>query len=131
MTFQSKNIVNGIPEWTLDTDTQTILHIDPVTEQTERFSFHTDHIEAHLRYAAEHRTERLQNLVDSGKIYSYLNELDLKITDAIIAQTDLFMEKSREYQIAVKVGDLYRAGALGNALREQAKEAIYPAMVYV
>lgn len=131
MLFQSNKTVNGIPEWELDTDTQTVRHTDPGTGVQERYVFHTDHIRYHLHYVEEEQPERLQKLVDDGEIYRYLDELETKVTDALNDQTELFMTLSVDYRIAVAVGDLSRVSAIGNMLRMEAQEAVFAAMVYV
>ena len=66
MIFQSKEKLNGNPVWELNTKTQTIRHIKPKTNKTERFSFHEDHIAYHLEYSETYYPERLQKLVDEG-----------------------------------------------------------------
>lgn len=131
MIFQSKTLINGAPVWELDTDTQTVRHINPKIAKVECYVFHTDHIELHLHYVEEYHPERLQRLVDEGEIYKYLDELDIKITDALNAQTEKFMQSSKEYQIANAVSDHYKIERIGNMLREQAKESVFDAMVYV
>lgn len=131
MIFQSKTLINGVPAWELDTDTQTVKHFNPKTAKVERYVFHTDHIELHLHYVEEYHPERLQRLVDKGEIYKYLDELDILITDALNAQTEKFMQSSKEYQIANAVSDHYKIEKIGNMLREQAKESVFNAMVYV
>lgn len=131
MIFQSKTLINGVPVWELDTNTQTVRHINHRTAKVERYVFHTDHIKLHLHYVEEYQPERLQRLVDEGDIYKYLDELDIKITDALNAQTEKFMQSNKEYQIANAVSDHYKIERIGNNLREQAKECVFPAMVYV
>lgn len=131
MIFKSKQTVDGEPLWEVDTDTQTVRHINTKTAKVERYVFHTNHIKLHLHYVEEYHPERLQKLVDEGEIYKYLDELDIKITDAVNAQTEKFMESDKEYQIANAVSDHYRIQKIGNMLREQAKESVFPAMVYV
>lgn len=131
MIFKSKTMINGAPLWEVDTDTQTVRHINPKTAKVERYVFHTDHIKLHLHYVEEYHPERLQRLVDDGEIYKHLDELDIKVTDAVNRQTELLMQSSREYQIANEIGDLYTVGAIGNMLRMQARDSVFKAMVYV
>ena len=131
MVFKSKNTVNNAPEWELDTDTQTVRHINPKSGTKERYTFHTDQITYHLHYVEERQPERLQKLVDEGEIYNYLDELDTKVTDALNEQAELFMTVSVDYRIAVATGDLYKVNAIGNMLRKEARESVFDAMVYV
>jgi hypothetical protein len=131
MIFKSKMQSNGLPIWELNTATQTVTHINPKTGETESYSFHTDHVEAHLNYVAENYPERLQKLVDNGEIYSYLDEFEIKVTDAINEQVQHWLDEDREYQIALEKSDLYRVNGLGNMIRQSARDAVYKVMVYV
>lgn len=131
MIFKSKQTMNGSPLWAVDIDTQTVKHINPKSGETERYVFHTDQIRYHLHHVEENFPERLQKLVDKGEIYKYLDELDIKVTDAVNRQTELLMQSSREYQIANEIGDLYKVGAIGNMLRMQARDSVFKAMIYV
>lgn len=131
MIFQSKQTVNSAPLWAVDTDTQTVTHINPKSGETEHYVFHTDHIKYYLHHIEEMRPELLQEIVDKGEIYKHLDELDIKITDAVNRQTELLMQVNREYQIANEIGDLYTVGAIGNMLRMQAQKAVYDTMIYL
>lgn len=131
MVFKSEKMINGTSVWELDTDTQTVRHINSKTNETEHFTFHADHIRYHLHYVEDYQPERLQKLVDEGEIYKYLDELDIKVTDAVNAQAQKYMDSDRDYQAALEIGDLYKLGKIGNMLREQAKEPVFTAMVYV
>ena len=73
----------------------------------------------------------MQNLVDSGEIYRYLEEFDIKVTDAVGEQAELLMRNNREYQIANELGDLYKVGAIGNNCRQEARDMVFESMVYV
>ena len=99
------------------TDTQTVRHINPKTNQTERYVFHTDHIRYYLHHIEEMRPELLQEIVDKGEIYKHLDELDTKVTDTVNRQTELLMQSSRDYQAAVMSGRIDQSGAIGNLLR--------------
>ena len=83
MIFKSEQTVNGKPVWAVDTDTQTVWHINPRTGETERYTFHTDQIKYYLHHIEEKRPEFLQEIVDKGEIYKHLDELDIKVTDAV------------------------------------------------
>ena len=130
MIFESKQTVNDRPVWSVDTDKLTVTHVTK-TGETEHHSFWHDCVKYHLHYCEEYYPERLQNLVDSGEIYSYLNELDIKVTDAVGEQAELLMKNNREYQIANEIDDLYKVGAIGNNCRQEARDMVFAAMVYV
>ena len=131
MIFKSKQTVNGSPLWAVDTDTQTVTHINPKTGETERYVFHTDHIKYYLHHIEEKRPELLQEIVDKGEIYKHLDELDTKVTEAVNRQTELLMQSSREYQIANEMGAINISGSIGNMLRMQAQRAVNEAMIYL
>lgn len=110
-------------KWQFDTDSITVTDLKNSNTRT----FYADHI----KYTCENYPERLQKLVDNEDILTYLEEFDIKVTDAICDQTDLLMENNKEYQIAVETGNLIDVGSIGNMLRENAKEVVYKYMVYV
>ncbi|WP_277227054.1 MULTISPECIES: hypothetical protein [Ruminococcus] len=131
MIFKSKQEVSGSPLWAVDTDTQTVTHINPKTGKTERYVFHTDHIRYYLHHIEDMRPDLLQAIVDKGEIYKHLDELDTKVTDAVNRQTDLLMQSSRDYQVAVESSNLNAVGSIGNLLRMQAQRAVYDTMIYL
>ena len=131
MIFQSKQTVDGAPMWEVDTDTQMVRHINPKTNQTERYVFHTDHIRYYLHHIEDMRPDLLQEIVDKGEIYKHLDEIDTKVTDAVNRQTELLMQSSRDYQVAVMSGRIDQSGAIGNLLRMQAQRAVYDTMIYL
>ena len=131
MIFKSKQTVNGNPIWAVDTDTQTVQHINPRTGETENHTFHTDQIKYYLHHIEEKRPELLQEIVDKGEIYKHLDELDIKVTDTVNRQTELLMQSSRDFQIANETGNLKKVGEIGNMLRMQAKNMVFDTMVYL
>ena len=131
MIFKSKQEVSGSPLWAVDTDTQTVTHINPKTGKTERYVFHTDHIRYYLHHIEDMRPDLLQAIVDKGEIYKHLDELDTKVTDAVNRQTELLMQSSRDYQVAVESGNLNAVGSIGNLLRMQAQRVVYDTMIYL
>ena len=73
----------------------------------------------------------MQEIVDKGEIYKHLDELDIKVTDAVNRQTELLMQSSRDFQIANETGNLKKVGEIGNMLRMQAKNMVFDTMVYL
>ena len=113
MIFKSKQTVDGAPVWEVDTDTQTVRHRSPKTGKTERYMFHTDQIRYYLHHIEDKRPDLLQEIVDKGEIYKHLDELDTKVTDAVNRQTDLLMQSSRDYQVAVESSNLNAVSSIG------------------
>ena len=75
--------------------------------------------------------ENFEKLVNEGEIYNYLLDIETKAMDAVDRQVDKWKEKDRDYQLAVKNGDIVKQAKIINSLEYMAKEAIYPAMIYV
>ena len=75
--------------------------------------------------------DSLQEIVDKGEIYKHLDDLDTKVTDAVNRQTELLMQSSRDYQVAVESGNLNAVGSIGNLLRMQAQRVVYDTMIYL
>ncbi|MDE6036103.1 MAG: hypothetical protein K2G36_09370 [Ruminococcus sp.] len=114
-------------KWELDTEKITVRSISDGTI----YEFYTDHIRYHLHHSEEHFPERLQQLVDNGEILEYLEELEIKVTDEINEQTEIYMKNSKEYQTALDSGNLVEVCKIGNMLREKAKESVYNSMIYI
>lgn len=74
---------------------------------------------------------RFQSKVHIRQIYRYLDELDIKVTDAVMEQAEILMRNNREYQIANEMGDLYKVGAIGNNCQQEARDMVFASMVYV
>lgn len=131
MIFESKNKVGDKPEWSINTDTQTVTHIHPRTGVAEEHRFTADYMRYHLHFCEEYHPERLQRLLDNGEIFQYLSDLDNNVFDALDRQETLLQENSDEYKITVEKGDLVAVGAIGNAITQQARESVFEAMIYV
>ena len=114
-------------KWELDTEKITVRSISDSTI----YEFYTDHIRYHLHHSEEYFPERLQQLVDNGEILEYLEELEIKVTDEINEQTEIYMNDSKEYQTALDSGNLVEVCKIGNMLREKAKESVYNSMIYI
>ena len=95
-----------VAEWTLDTGT-------------------------HLNYRVENAPESLQKLVNEGKIQAYLEDLEIRVVDAVNEQAQKLMDNDKDYQAAVYVGNLNAAGSIGNVLQAKAEEMVYQTIVYV
>ena len=114
-------------KWELDTEKITVRNIS----DDKIYEFYTDHIRYHLHHSEEYFPECLQKLVDNGEILAYLEELEIKVTDEINEQTEIYMNNSKEYQTALDSGNLVEVGKIGNMLREKAKESVYNSMIYI
>lgn len=113
--------------WKLDTENLTVENL----RTGEITNIYGDHLKYHIHYVADLNPERLQGLVDSGKILTYLEELDIKVRDAVSDQAEMWMKEDKNYRVAVESGNVVEAGRIGNMFTEKAKEVVYPAMVYV
>ncbi len=131
MLIYSKRFVMNeteVPAVVLDTDKVT------VTENGDRqkiTKFFTDYARYHLRYVAEINPERLQRLVDEGKIIDYLNDLEDRCFEATDRQVELWKENDKEYKVAAMNDDIVKMGGILNNLTAMAKEQVMNTMVYV
>lgn len=75
--------------------------------------------------------ERLQRLVDEGKIIDYLNDLEDKCFEATDRQLELWKENDKEYKAAAMNDDIVKMGGILNNLTAMAKEQVMNTMVYV
>ena len=73
-----------VPLWSLDTNTTTVTYFNTDTLAVESKTYNTDFIRYHLHYS-----DRLRRLVNNGRIIQYLDDLELKIGEAISRQVEL------------------------------------------
>lgn len=117
-------------EWVLDTDKQTVIHTYESGNVNKR-KFIKDCTRYHLNYRVDNNPGSLQKLVNEGKIISYLEELEIKVTDAVNEQVEIWKNESEEFRIAHEIGNIYDEGRLGNMFQAMARDIIYKAMIYV
>lgn len=122
---------SAIPVWKLDTDSCAVSHYDEKNHIEETTSFHSECIRLHLSYSAENSPERLEELVNTGKIIQYLEQLESRINKAVDEQITLWKATDTEYLLAAANDDNIRQAQLANMFDLRAKETIYAAMVYV
>ena len=72
-----------VPLWRMDTNTVTVTHITPDTLAVESKTYSTDFIRYHLHYSDSKYPDRLRRLVNNGRIIQYLDDLELKVGEAI------------------------------------------------
>ena len=118
------------PEWTLDTAQRTVTHVDPMTLETTITDFHTDYVKDHLRYVTTKHPERLEKLLDEGRIISYLDELETNAIEAVDRQVEIWKKSDKEYLSAVLSGDEMKRVRLTNNFENMAKEIIYDTIIY-
>lgn len=78
-----------VPLWKLDTNTVTVTHFNADTQTEESKTYNTDFIRYHLHFSDSHCPDRLRRLVNEGKIMKYLDDMELKVNDAISRQVEL------------------------------------------
>ena len=118
------------PEWTLDTAQRTVTHVDPKTMETTVTDFHTDYVKDHLRYVTAKHPERLEKLLDEGRIISYLDELESRAVEAVDRQVEIWKKSNKEYLSAVLSGDEMKQVRLTNGLESMARELVYDSIIY-
>lgn len=129
--YDEKQQKYTLPLWSFDTDAICVTTVDVRTGKAQEDNFYSEYIRRHVPYVMEHQPERFEKLVNEGEIYNYLLDIETKAMDAVDRQVDKWKEKDRDYQMAVKNGDIVKQAKIINSLEYMAKEAIYPAMIYV
>ena len=122
---QNKPMDKLVPEWQIDTCTSTVKHIEETTQ------FHTSYVADHLRYSVNYNPQRLQRLVDNGKIIEYLDDIETSASKAVDRQVELWKSDSKEYKLAVVNGDTLKQVGLLNSLEAMAKEIVYKNIINV
>lgn len=132
----SQTIINPktnkpVPIWKLDTNTMTVTHFSPDTLTAEHKTYCTDFIRYHVHYSESHCPDRLRKLVNDDSIISYLDDLEVRVNDALNRQVQLWKNSDREYQSAVTVGDTDKQKGLENCFYYMARESVFECMVYI
>ena len=120
-----------VPLWKLDTNTVTVTYFNAATQTEESKTYHTDFIRYHLHYSDSKYPDRLRRLVNDGKIIQYLDDMELKVGEAISRQVELWKQSDCCYQKAVLSGDAEKILGLENCFVYTAREVIFDCMVYI
>lgn len=121
----------NVPIWRLDTNTVTVTHFNADTLTEEHKTYHTDYIRYHLHYSDSKYPDRLRRLVNEGKIIEYLDNLELKVREAIDRQVECWKKSDSCYQKTVLSGDAEKMLGLENCLVSMAREIAFECMIYV
>ena len=109
----------------------TVTHFNADTQTEERKTYHTDFIRYHLHFSDSHCPDRLRRLVNDGKIVLYLDDMELKVSESISRQLELWKQTDSCYQKAVLSGDAEKMLGLENCFINMAREAVFECMVYI
>ena len=106
---------------------QRVCRINPDTQTEESKTYHTDFIRYHLHFSDSHCPDRL---VNDGKIIQYLDDMELKVGEAISRQVERWKQTDSCYQKAVIAADAEKMLGLENCFVYMAREAVFECMVY-
>ena len=120
-----------VPLWSLDTKTMTVICFNADTQTEESKIYHTDFIRYHLHYSESKCPDRLSRLVNEGKIIQYLDDMELKVNEAISRQVELWKQTDSCYLKAVLSGDTEKMLGLENCFVYMAREAVFECIVYI
>ena len=109
--------------------TVTHFNADTLTEESKTYS--TDFIRYHLHYSESHCPDRLHRLVNESRIEQYLDDMELKVSEAITRQVELWKQTDECYQKSVLSGDVEKMLGLENCFVSMTKEAVFECMVYL
>lgn len=120
-----------VPLLRLDTNTVTVTHFNAETHTEESKTYHTDFIRYHLHFSDSHCPDRLCKLVNEGKIVQYLDDIELKVGEAISHKVELWKQTDSCYQKAVLGGDAEKMLGLENCFVYMARETVFECMIYI
>ena len=120
-----------VPLWSLDTNTMTVIRFNADTQTEESKTYHTDFIRYHLHYSDSKCPDRLSRLVNEGKIIQYLDDMEMKVSEAITRQVELWKKTDNYYQTALLAGDKKEIIGLENCFENMAREIIFESMIYI
>ena len=121
----------NVPIWRLDTNTMIVTHFNADTFTEEHKTYNTDYIRYHLHYSDSKYPDRLRRLVNEGKIIQYLDDLELRVGEAISRQVERWKQTDSCYQAAVLSGDTDKMLGLENCFVGMAREIIFDCMIYI
>lgn len=119
-----------VPLWRLGTSTMTVTYFNPDTQTEDSETYNIDFIRYHLHYSDSHYPDRLHRLINEGRIVQYLDDMELKVSDAITRQVGLLKQTDSCYLKAVLSGDTEKMLGLENCFVYMAREAVFECMVY-
>ena len=125
--LQKKNV----PIWKLDTNTMIVTHFNSDILAFESKTYHTDFIRYHLHYSDNKYPDRLRRLVNEDRIIQYLDDMEMRVSEAITRQVECWKKADKEYQTAVVSGDAVKRFVLENCFIGMAKEVIFECMIYI
>ena len=120
-----------VPLWSFDTNTMTVIRFNADTQTEESKTYHTDFIRYHLHFSDSHCPDRLRRLVNEGKIVQYLDDMEMKVSEAITRQVELWKKTDNYYQTALLTGDKKEIIGLENCFENMAREIIFESMIYI
>ena len=120
-----------VPLWSLDTNTMTVTHFNTDTLAVESKTYSTDFIRYHLHFSDSRCPDRLHRLVIEGRIEQYLDDMELKVSEAINRQVELWKQTDSCYQKAALSSDAEKMLGLENCFVYMAREAVFECMVYI
>lgn len=120
-----------VPLWRLDMNTVTVMHFNSATLTEESKAYHTDFIKYHLHFSDSKCPDRLRRLVNEGRIIQYLDDMELKVSEAITRQVELWKQPDNCYQKAALIGDAEKLLGLENCFIGMAREVVFDCMVYI
>lgn len=59
-----------------------------------------------------------------------MEDLEIRVVDAVNEQAQKLMDNDKDYQLAVSVGNLNAVGSVGNVLQARAEEMVYQTIIY-
>lgn len=120
-----------VPLWRLDTNTVTVTHFNTDTQTEESKTYHTDFIRYHIHFSESKYPDRLRRLVNEGKIIQYLDDMEMKVGEAITRQVELWKQNDSCYQKVVLAGNAEKMLGLENCFISMAREVVFECMVYI
>ena len=123
----------SVPLWRLDTNTVTVTHFNADTQSEESKTYTTDFIRYHLHFSDSHCPDRLRRLVNEGKIMQYLDDMKLKVSEAISRQVELWKQTDVAIRKLSSLPMLKKClvFSLENCFISMAREAVFECMVYI
>lgn len=114
-------------KWELDTQKITVTNL----ESGELSAFHEEYVRYHLHYRDEHSLNSCRKLLMRVLFSNTLRIWLLAVKDKLSEQAEIWCNEDKSFQIANESGNLLEVCRIANMYREQARDSVYAALVYV
>ncbi|MGN0602211.1 MAG: TnpV protein [Oscillospiraceae bacterium] len=119
-----------VPKWKFDVDTMSISLFRERDCKYRTVSIISKYSHDHMRYLYNHDQDRIQELLNNGKIYWYIRKKERIANSIVQQQLKKWQDNDKEYRLAKSAGDMKKEVGIYNNLKARAEELMYYNVIY-